>query len=184
MGTESEVLASLQQRNATVWQQWQSQQRLLAYALSQLESAPYNDPQSPPYLVRGGGRNIVYFCNQFSTDYGVSVDECVARYFSPGSVIQVFPNWSTSRDSAVTQHYTGTILYHILPNKKLRSGWHARNVEPFSVEMGSEEWLYPSNSRFAVISVECIPNRFWNVTLLEIEPGTDSTRSVSAGQMP
>ena len=35
----------------------------------------------------------------------------------------------------MTQHYTGTILYHILPNKKLRSGWHARNVEPFSVEM-------------------------------------------------
>ena len=182
--TDADVLASLAKRNATVWAEAESEQRILAYALSQLESAAYSDPSSPPVLIRGGGRNIVFFCNQFSTDYGVSVDECVSRYFAPGSVLQVFPNWSTSRDASVTQHYTGSILYHVLPNKQTRKGWHARAIKEFSVDIGSEEWIYPANSRFAVIDVQCLPNRYWNVTLLEISPGTDSTRSRPSKTMP
>lgn len=182
--TNDVVLAQLKTRNATVWAQATSEQRVLAYGLSQLPSQPYDSAGAPPLLVRGGGRNVAFFCNQFSTDYGLSVDECIAKYFAPGSVLQVFPNWSTSSDKSIVAHYTGAVLYTILPNHQSRTGWQAKYVVPFSVEQGNDEWLYAANSRFAVISAECSPFHYWNVTLLELNPGDDSTRSLPNKQMP
>ena len=181
--TERQVLADLNTKKAAVWKQCATQNIFLTYALHELAHVKYTDSGAPPVLYRGGGRNTVFFCNQFSTDYGLTIDECVSKYFAEGGTIQVYPNWSTTDAKSVTNHYNGGVLYYILPNPTVRNSWHGKNINPFNINKGNDEWLYASNSRFVVKSVTCdtIGGK-WNVTLWEAQPGTLYTRSRPNGR--
>jgi hypothetical protein len=180
--TRSDVLTELAANYSLVVGQCQSEVNVLEYALASLPSQQYTDPSAPAVLYRGDGRDVEYFCNQFIQKWGLSIDDCIAKVFAPQSTISVRPFWSTTSDVALTSNYQAAVLYNIMPNPSLRSGWHARSVVDFSVEPSEEEYLYPSDSRFIVQSTQCLTNPstgrpFWNITLLEINPTMPASTS-------
>lgn len=173
--TRADVLRELAGNYSLVVDQCQSEVTVLKYALTSLPSQQYTDPSAPTILYRGDGRDVEYFCNQFVSKWGMSIDDCIAKVFAPQSTITVRPFWSTTSAVSLTSNYQAAVLYNILPNSSLRSGWHARSVIDFSVEPSEQEYLYPSDSRFVVQSAQCVTNPvngqpFWNVTLVEINP--------------
>lgn len=184
--TTAGALAQLANQSDQIWANAAAEIGILQFALSQLPSQPYSDPNAPGVLYRGGGRNALWFCNQFGFDFDLSVDECVAAYFAPSSKLSVATFWSTTTDSSVTNKYKGSILYYILPNPQ-RSAWHVRNITQINVDTSALEHLYPAYSTFVVSNVTCVgkaPFGFWNVTLIEAGPGSPSGRSKPAGTLP
>ena len=78
------------------------------------------------------------FSNQFVDVWGLSMDDCIARYFQPHAVLEVRPFWSTTPDVNVISHFTGLVQYTILPNPN-RFGWNGRNINAFSVALFQNE---------------------------------------------
>lgn len=87
-GTVQYVLQQLQQQYSRVKQWCGGEAAILSYALSQLPTTSYRASGSPKFLLRGDGRGETYFCNQFSDRWGLSIDDCIARYFMTNSLIQ------------------------------------------------------------------------------------------------
>jgi hypothetical protein len=173
--TRSDVLRELQQNYSLVVSQCTSEATVLQYALHMLPEVQYTDPGSPSVLYRGDGRDVTFFCNQFVSIWGLSIDDCIAKVFGVQSTITVRPFWSTTPVASLTSNFEASVLYNIIPNSQLRSSWHAIPIADFSVEPSEQEYLYPSDSRFVVQSVACVTNPnngqlFWNITLLEINP--------------
>eukprot|EP00294_Goniomonas_avonlea_P008841 CAMPEP_0114559222 /NCGR_PEP_ID=MMETSP0114-20121206/10806_1 /TAXON_ID=31324 /ORGANISM="Goniomonas sp, Strain m" /LENGTH=407 /DNA_ID=CAMNT_0001744677 /DNA_START=18 /DNA_END=1241 /DNA_ORIENTATION=- len=157
---------------------------VLQYSLYTLPSVDYTAATAPQALYRGGGRETTYFCNQFGSQYGVSVDECMVNNFQPGSVLQVNPFWSTTPDESVVAHYRGLSQYTILPNPAVRSGWLPREIDQFSIQVSNKEWLYPHGSQFEVLNATCATSAstgetYWNVFLMELGPDTYQPGKIS-----
>jgi hypothetical protein len=158
-----------------------------AVRAEQLAPESYSDPTSPPVLYRGGARNAAWYCNQYSLDFDLSIDQCIAKYFNPRSRLSVSAFWSTTPDPTVTQHYRGSVLYYILPDPTTRTSWHVRNITQINIDPSAEEHLYPAFSQFTVLNVSCVgqpPYGYWNITLLEGGPGKSTTPSKPSGTRP
>jgi hypothetical protein len=175
--TVPQVLQQLKANYSLVTGWCASEATVLQYALYELPEVQYSDPNSPAVLFRGDGRDVTFFCNQFVSTWGLSIDDCVARVFQPQATVTVHPFWSTTPLASVTAGFTASVFYNIIPNAdaSVRSSWHSRPISAFSVDPSQQEFLYPSNSRFAVLSANCSVNpnnnaNFWNITLVEINP--------------
>jgi len=149
---------------------------VIDYGLYSLPEAPYSASKSPKILYRGGGRDVEFYCNQFGSAYGVSIDDCIFRHFYSGNNIQVNSFWSTTPDISVIAHFQGLAQYHILPGRH-RTSWLPREIDQFSIEKSSLEWLYPHGSQFRVINRTCDRSTyqpFWKIYLEELGPETDT----------
>ena len=87
-GTFQYVLQQLQTQYARVKQWCGGEAAIISYALSQLPVTTYRASGSPKMLLRGDGRGETYFCNQFTNVWGLSIDDCISRYFTSNSMIQ------------------------------------------------------------------------------------------------
>ncbi len=175
--TRAAVLQELKANYSAVVSWCTSEAAILQYALYELPEVQYSDPQAPAVLFRGDGRDVTYFCNQFVGTWGLSIDDCIARVFQPQSTVTVRPFWSTTPLASVTAGFEAAVFYNILANQdpSVRSAWHSRPISTLSVDPAQQEFLYPSNSRFEVVSANCTLNpnnnqNFWNITLVEINP--------------
>lgn len=185
--TTQQVLAQLAAQHNQVWANADVEIRTLQYALSQVTPENYSDPTSPAILYRGGARNAAWYCNQYSLDFDLTIDQCISKYFNPRSRLSVSAFWSTTPDPSVTQHYRGAVLYYILPDPATRTNWHVRNITQINIDPSAEEHLYPAFSQFTVLNVSCIgqpPYGYWNITLLEGGPGKSTTPSKPSGMRP
>lgn len=86
-GSFQYILQQLQQQYSRVKQWCGGESTILSYAVSQLPAVTYKSPGSPKVLFRGD-RSVTEFCNQFTTVSGLSIDDCVSRYFKSNSIIQ------------------------------------------------------------------------------------------------
>eukprot|EP00294_Goniomonas_avonlea_P016321 CAMPEP_0114544282 /NCGR_PEP_ID=MMETSP0114-20121206/2792_1 /TAXON_ID=31324 /ORGANISM="Goniomonas sp, Strain m" /LENGTH=335 /DNA_ID=CAMNT_0001728649 /DNA_START=11 /DNA_END=1018 /DNA_ORIENTATION=+ len=153
---------------------------IIQYALYSLKPAEYGGPGVPDLLYRGGGRNVDFYCNQFGDEYGLSVDDCVARHFYAGNSVKVKTFWSTTPDATVIAHYTGAAQYTIMPSPT-RSSWIPREIDMFSTQPTSLEWLYPHGSSFTVINATCdttTGSPFWKIFLQEGHSPSETTEDV------
>jgi hypothetical protein len=185
--TPQQALAQITAQHSQIWANADIEIRMLQFALSQMEAEDYDDPTAPTVLYRGGARNSAWYCNQYSLDFDLSIDQCISQYFNPLSKLTVSAFWSTSPDASVTQHYRGSVLYYILPDPSTRTSWHVRNITQLNIDPSAQEHLYPAFSSFVVLNVTCVgmaPYGFWNVTLLEQGPGKASTPSMPSGIRP
>jgi hypothetical protein len=179
---------SLPHSNNEVWANADVEIRMLQYALSQVAPDNYSDPNSPSILYRGGARNAAWYCNQYSLDFDLSIDQCISKYFNPQSRLSVSAFWSTTPDPTVTQHYRGSVLYYILPDPATRSNWHVRNITQINIDPSAEEHLYPAFSQFTVLNVSCCRSgRHTAIGTLRCSrggPGKSSTPSKPSGTRP
>jgi hypothetical protein len=173
--TDSVVLSELQSQWTTVKRWCNSEATVLQFALLNLPEVKYS--QGPRILYRGDGRDASHFCNQFTSQFGLSIDACVSKVFAPTSTVTVQTFWSSSPSPSVVTHFSSNVIFNILPNTdpSVRSSWRSRPITPFSVDPSLIEYLFPSGSSYYVESAKCTidPNdneNFWNITLREINP--------------